>query len=66
MELTAAITHEDDLFVARCREVDVTGQGDSMEDALANLSEALGLFFEDEGEPVDLAHPMVTTFQLSV
>lgn len=26
----------------------------------------LGLFFEDEGEPVDLAHPMVTTFQLSV
>ena len=65
MELTAAITHEGELFVTRCLEVDVTSQGDSMDDALTNLKEALSLYFEDEGEPVDLAHPMVTTFQLS-
>ena len=65
MELTAAITHEGELFVARCLEVDVTSQGDSMEDALTNLKEALGLYFEDENEPVDLSHPIVTTFQLS-
>lgn len=65
MELTAAITHEGELFVARCLEVDVTSQGDSMDEALSNLKEALSLYFEDEGEPVDLAHPMVTTFQLS-
>ena len=45
MELTAAITHEGELFVARCLEVDVTSQGDSMDDALANLKEALGLYF---------------------
>lgn len=64
-ELTAAITHEGDLFVARCLEVDVTSQGDSMEDALANLKEALVLYFEDESEPVELSHPIVTTFQLS-
>lgn len=65
MELTAAITHEGELFVARCLEVEVTSQGASVEDALENLKEALGLYFEDGGEPVDLAHPMVTTFQLS-
>ena len=65
MELTAAITHEGELFVARCLEVEVTSQGVSAEDALENLKEALGLYFEDEGEPVGLAHPMVTTFQLS-
>lgn len=65
MELTAAITHEGNLFVARCLEVDVTSQGDSMDDALANLKEALGLYFEDENEPFDLSHPIVTTFQLS-
>lgn len=65
MELTAAITHEGELFVARCLEVEVTSQGASVDDALDNLKEALGLYFEDEGEPVDLAHPMVTTFQLS-
>jgi predicted RNase H-like HicB family nuclease len=65
MELTAAITHEGELFVARCLEVDVTSQGDSMDDALANLKEALGLYFEDECEPFDLVQPTVTTFQLS-
>lgn len=65
MELTAAITHEGDLFVARCLEVDVTSQGGSMDEALANLKEALCLFFEDENEPFDLKHPIVTTFQLS-
>ena len=64
MELTAAITHEGDLFVARCLEVDVTSQGDSMDDALANLKEALGLYFEDENEPVELSHPIVSRFQL--
>ena len=65
MELTAAITHEGELFVARCLEVEVTSQGVSVEDALENLKEALGLYFENEGEPVDLAYPMVTRFQLS-
>lgn len=67
MELTAAITHEGDLFVARCLEVEVTSQGQSMDDALANLKEALGLYFEDENEnePFDLSHPIVTTFRLS-
>jgi len=65
VELTAAITHEGELFVARCLEVDVTSQGQSMDDALSNLKEALSLYFEDESEPFDLVHPTVTTFQLS-
>jgi len=65
MELTAAITHEGNHFVARCLEVDVTSQGDSMDNALSNLKEALCLYFEDESEPFDLVHPTVTTFQLS-
>ena len=38
MELTAAITHEGELFVARCLEVDVKSQGESMNDALSTLS----------------------------
>ena len=65
MELTAAITHEGELFVARCLEVDVTSQGQSMDDALSNLKEALGLYLEDESEPFDLVHPTVTTFHLT-
>jgi predicted RNase H-like HicB family nuclease len=65
MELTAAITREGNVFVARCLEIDVTSQGESMDGALANLKEALGLYFEDESEPRDLNHPIVTTFQLT-
>lgn len=65
MELTAAITHERSLFVARGLEVDVTSQGDSIEDAFASLEEALGLYFEDENGPLDLNHPIVTSFHLT-
>lgn len=48
MRLTAAITQEGSLFVARCLEVEVASQGSSVEDSLANLREALELYFEDE------------------
>jgi predicted RNase H-like HicB family nuclease len=44
--LTAIIEREDDGFVALCPELDVASQGVSIEDARANLIEALTLFFE--------------------
>jgi predicted RNase H-like HicB family nuclease len=44
--LTAIIEREDDGFVALCPEVDVASQGSSIEEARANLVEALTLFFE--------------------
>ena len=51
LHLTAAVTHEDDLYVARCLQVEVTSQGETIEDALANLREALELYFEDQPAP---------------
>jgi predicted RNase H-like HicB family nuclease len=50
--LTAIIEREDDGFVALCPEVDVASQGSTIEEARANLVEALTLFFEvaDESE----------------
>jgi len=50
--LTAIIEREDDGFVALCPEVDVARQGSTIEEARANLVEALTLFFEvaDDGE----------------
>ena len=47
MRFAAAITHEDDWYVARCLEVEVTSQGRSVEEAQANLKEALELYYED-------------------
>ncbi len=58
MRLTAAITHESPWYVARCLEVEVTSQGETMEGALENLREALELYFEDVPAP-DLGEPPV-------
>lgn len=44
--LTAIIEREDDGFVAFCPELDIASEGTSIEEARANLIEALTLFFE--------------------
>lgn len=44
--MTAIIEREDNGFVALCPELDIASQGTSIEDARANLVEALTLFFE--------------------
>ena len=41
----ASITREGDWYVAQCLEVDVASQGETEEQALTNLSEALQLHF---------------------
>ena len=43
---TASVWQEGDWFVAQCLEVDVASQGETEEEALANLREALELHFE--------------------
>ncbi len=44
--LTAVIEREGDGYVAICPEFDIASQGDTVEEARANLTEALTLFFE--------------------
>ena len=44
--MTAIIEREDDGFVALCPELDIASQGSTIEEARANLIEALALFFE--------------------
>ena len=48
--LTAILTREDGGFVALCPEVDVASQGMTVEEAKANLKEAVELFFECASE----------------
>lgn len=45
-QLTAIIEREGDGYVSLCPELDIASQGDTVEQALANLREALQLFFE--------------------
>lgn len=45
-QLTAIIEREGDGFISLCPELDIASQGDNVESALANLREAVELFFE--------------------
>ena len=47
MRFTAAVTHEPPWYVACCLEVEVTSQGERVEEALSSLREALELYFEN-------------------
>jgi predicted RNase H-like HicB family nuclease len=51
--LTAIIEREDEGFVSLCPEYDIASQGSSIEEARANLVEALTMFFES-ADPSEL------------
>jgi predicted RNase H-like HicB family nuclease len=59
VRFTAAISHEGPWYVARCLEVEVTSQGDSVDSALANLREALELYFDDQPFPEGIEPPII-------
>ncbi len=51
---TAIVEKEGDMYVALCPELDVASQGESIEQATANLKEAVELFLEC-AEPQEIA-----------
>jgi len=61
MKFTVAVTHEETWYVARCLDVDVVSQGETVDEAVANLEEALGLYFEGEDLPDSIEPPIITT-----
>ena len=65
MRLTAAVIKEGRFYVARCLEGEVTSQGENLEEALANLKEALELYFEDVPQPVTLETPVIAPVEVN-
>ena len=65
MQVTAALTHaEEGGYVAHNPETGTVSQGDTVEDALANLREAVELYLEEF--PITFSGaPLVTTFDVS-
>lgn len=64
MELTAVLTHaEEGGYVALNPETGTTTQGETVEEALANLREATALYLS-ELPLATRGHPLVTTFSL--
>ncbi len=59
----ATVWKEGDWFVSQCLELDIASQGRSEEEALANLREALKLYFE---EPQATRPPMLKTIEVEL
>jgi predicted RNase H-like HicB family nuclease len=51
VQINNVVWKEGDYFVAQCLNVDISSFGDTKEAALANLQEALELYFEDNEHP---------------
>ena len=66
VKCTAIIQKEDDWYVASCVENNVASQGKTMEEAVANLKEAIALFYEG-GDAAPEYHPVfVTTLEVAL
>jgi predicted RNase H-like HicB family nuclease len=57
----ASVLKEGDWFIAQCLEVDVASQGETEEEALANLKEALELHFSP---PTPSHRPKIATIEI--
>jgi predicted RNase H-like HicB family nuclease len=60
---TASLWQEGNWFVAQYLEVDIASQGETEEEALLNLSEALSLHFEP---PVATITPQIKTLEVDI
>lgn len=67
-QMTAIIEREGDGYVSLCPELDIASQGGSIEEARANLTEALELFFEtaDQAEIKARLHDEVFVTRVEV
>ena len=48
LHLTAVVTREGDWYVAHCLEVEAVSQGETFEQAMANLAEVVEVYLQDE------------------
>ena len=60
---TASVSREGEWYVAQALDVDVASQGETVDEALVNLREALTLHFEP---PVATAAPQIRRIEVEV
>jgi predicted RNase H-like HicB family nuclease len=66
LHLTVVIAREGNWHVARCLEIEAVSQGETVEEALANLRDVIEAYLEEEGVPPALAPPLVTSIDVPV
>lgn len=67
-QFLVAITKEDDFFIARYSELNVTSQGEILEEAEENIKEAIELYIESFGTenlPKQVSKPYLTFVEVA-
>lgn len=64
--VSAVVNKEDHIYVSWCPELDIASQGDSVEEAIENLKEAIELYLEDEDAKLPVGHPLITAVDINV
>ena len=59
------IQKEENWYVAKCLDNNIASQGKTIEEAMANLKEALELYMQDE-EPVKPKEIYITTLEVAI
>lgn len=64
-ELQNVVYKEDKFYVAQCLNVEVSSFGKTRKEALANLNEALELYFEDQKPTklIEIENPSIVKYQ---
>ncbi len=62
---TAILHWEDDVYVAECPEVGTASQGETIEEAIANLREATELYLEEFPLAETAPRRLLTTFEVT-
>ncbi|MDR2631392.1 MAG: type II toxin-antitoxin system HicB family antitoxin [Spirochaetaceae bacterium] len=65
---TIIIKQEEEWFVATCLENNIASQGKTIDESIANLKEAIALYYEDEKEIKSLPNDQIyiTTLEMAI
>ncbi len=62
--LTAILHKEENIYIAECPEVGTVSQGETVDEAVANLNEATELYLEEFPLKDEEEKPLITVFEV--
>ncbi len=65
LKFTVAIYKEGDCYVTKCLENNVASHGNTIEESMSNLSDAISLYYEDNIDNISSAI-FVTTIEVAI
>lgn len=66
IRISVMVSKENDWYVAKCIENSVASQGNTIDEALSNLKEAIELYYEDEKPNIEDKQVFLTTMEVAI